>query len=63
MTIELIKEARIGKKTHPAGTVLTVINEVGMELVIKGKAWCRDGTHVAAVNYVKPTVKPKTTKK
>ena len=62
MTIELIKEARIGKRTHPAGTVVTVIDEVGMELVMMGKAWCRDTTHIAAVNYVKP-IKPKTTKK
>jgi len=44
MTIELTKDQIVAGKLHKAGVVLGVIEELGIELVVAGKARCIDGS-------------------
>lgn len=71
MIIELKKAVKISRRTHPAGTRLNVVSQLGETLVKQGDAWCVDGTFdVQKINYVqkpakieKPAVKTATKKK
>ena len=44
MKIELTKRQEVAGKIHDAGVILGVIEELGIELVVAGKARCIDGT-------------------
>jgi hypothetical protein len=65
MKIKLNETTTIAGKSYPAGTAITVINDIGMRLVVTGKADCTDGTFATGIKIEKPKViqKKKTPKK
>lgn len=56
MKIKLKETIKIGNKFHTTDATLDVINEIGMNLVVNGKAYCVDGTFGANIKYT-PAVK------